>query len=198
MSAPDPLPGYEPAMQNAWDKEVDHLDRHCQAFVRQSPWLTLATSDADGFPDVSPRGGEAGFVKVLDAHRLVLPDRPGNNRIDSLRNVTANPQVALMFVIPGVQETLRVFGTAAVVAPDELDVDLTEFGRAPRSALVVQVRKAFVQCARSLLRSGLWKPESWPGRGDLAPMGEVFRDHCRLPAPLPADDVMHADLAQNL
>ncbi|TFV51523.1 MSMEG_1061 family FMN-dependent PPOX-type flavoprotein [Blastococcus sp. TF02A_35] len=198
MSAPEPLPGYRPPNQAALDKEVDRLDRHCQAFIRQSPWLTLATSDAGGFPDVSPRGGEPGFVKVLDEHRLVLPDRPGNDRVDSLRNVTANPRVALMFVVPGVQETLRVYGAASVVPPDEVGPDLTEFGRPPRSALVVQVRRAYFQCARSLLRSGLWDPERWPGRGDLAPMGEVFRDHCRLPAPLPADDVLHADLVQNL
>jgi len=192
------LPGYRQPPQVVWDKEVDHLDRHCRAFLELSPWATLATSDAEGFPDVSPRGGEPGFVKVLDEHRLALPDRPGNNRVDSLRNVLGNPRVALMSVVPGIEETLRVYGTAEVVGPDELDVDLTEFGRAPRSVLVVRVHKAYFQCARSLMRSGLWEPERWPGRGGFASVGQVFRDHCDLPAPLPPDEVMRADLAGEL
>lgn len=197
MSA-DRLPGYREAPQLVWDKEIDHLDRHCRAFIALSPWATLATADAGGFPDVSPRGGAPGFVRVLDEHRLALPDRPGNNRIDSLRNVQVNPKVALMFVVPGIEETLRVYGTATVRAPDEVAVDLTDFGRPPKSVLVVDVQRAFFQCAKSLMRSGLWQPERWPGRGDFAAIGQVFRDHCGLPAPLPPDEVMRADMAQEL
>jgi PPOX class probable FMN-dependent enzyme len=198
MSAPDTLPGYRPPSQLVRDKEIDRIDRHCREFIRLSPWATLATVDADGFPDVSPRGGEPGFVKVLDEHRLALPDRPGNNRVDGLRNVVANPRVALMFLVPGIEETLRVFGTASVETPADVEVDLTEFGRPPRSVLLLQVQRAYFQCAKSLMRSGLWEPERWPGRGDFAPIGQVFRDHCRLPAPLPPDDVMRADLALEL
>ncbi len=190
--------GYRTAPQLVWDKEVDHLDRHCRAFIGLSPWATLATADADGFPDVSPRGGEPGFVRVLDDRRLALPDRPGNNRIDSLRKVLVNPKVALMFVVPGIEETLRVYGTAAVRDPSEVGADLTEFGRAPLSVLVVDVQRAFFQCAKSLMRSGLWEPERWPGRGDFASIGQVFRDHCDLPAPLPPDEVMRAEMAQEL
>ena len=198
VDTPAALPGYGPPSQLVLDKVVDRVDRHCRAFIGQSPWLALATADADGFPDVSPRGGEPGFVKVLDEHRLVLPDRPGNNRTDSLRNVVANPRVALMFVVPGIEETVRVFGTASLVPPEDVAVDLTEFGRPPRSVLVLQVQRAYFQCARSLMRSRLWQPEHWPGRGDLAPMREVYRDHCRLPAPLPPDDVMREDLGRGL
>ncbi len=117
VSAPDTLPGYRLPSQLVRDKEIDRIDRHCRAFIELSPWATLATADADGFPDVSPRGGEPGFVKVLDEHRLALPDRPGNNRVDSLRNVAVNPRVALMFLVPGIEETLRVFGTASIVGP---------------------------------------------------------------------------------
>ena len=190
--------GYRQAPQVVWDKEIDHLDRHCRAFIELSPWATLATANADGWPDVSPRGGVPGFVKVLDDHRLALPDRPGNNRVDSLRNVQVNPRVALMFVVPGIEETLRVFGTASIAGPDEIDVDLTEFGRPPRSVLVLAVQRAYFQCAKSLMRSGLWEPERWPGRGDFAPIGHVFRDHCDLPAPLPPDEVMRADMAEEL
>lgn len=192
------LPGYRDAPQLVWDKEIDRIDRHCRAFIALSPWLTLATADADGFPDVSPRGGGPGFVRVLDERRLALPDRPGNNRIDSLRNVQVNPQVALMFVVPGIEETLRVYGTAGVVDAAEVTADLTEFGRAPKSVLVVDVQRAYFQCAKSLMRSGLWEPDRWPGRGDFASIGQVFRDHCDLPAPLPPDEVMRADMVSEL
>ncbi len=198
MSTPDTLPGYRRPSQLVRDKVIDRIDRHCRAFIGLSPWATLATADADGFPDVSPRGGEQGFVKVLDEHRLALPDRPGNNRIDSLRNVAVNPRVALMFLVPGIEETLRVFGTASIAAPADLAIDFTEFGRPPRSVLLVEVQRAYFQCAKSLMRSHLWEPEHWPERGEFAPIGQVFRDHCQLPAPLPPDDVMRADLVQEL
>jgi uncharacterized protein len=180
------------------DKVVDRLDRHCRAFVELSPFATLATADPDGWPDVSPRGGDPGFVKVLDEHTLALPDRPGNNRVDGLRNAVANPRVALMFLVPGIDETLRVFGTASLLPPEALDVDLTEFGRQPRSVLVVRVRSAYFQCAKSIMRSGLWDPDRRVPGGAFAPMSEVFRDHCRLTGPLPTDDQMRADLATEL
>jgi len=192
------LAGYRTPGGLVLDKVIDRLDVHCREFIAHSPFATLATADADGWPDISPRGGDPGFVHVLDEHRLALPDRPGNNRVDSLRNVAVNPRVALMFLVPGIEETLRVFGTASIVAPDDLDVDLTEFGKLPRSVLLLQVQRAYFQCAKSLMRSGLWQPEQWPDRGDFAPIGQVFRDHCRLPAPLPPDDVMRADLALEL
>ena len=190
--------GYRIPPQVVWDKEVDHLDRHCRAFIGLSPFATLATADADGWPDVSPRGGDPGFVRVLDEHRLALPDRPGNNRVDSLRNVAANPRVGLLFLVPGIEETLRVFGTAAVAPPEAVDVDLTEFGRPPRSVLVVRVTRAYFQCAKSVMRSGLWDPARRVERSAFAPMREVFGDHCRLATPLPDDAVMRAELAQEL
>src|SRR5881398_2310961 len=114
--AQDALAGYRAPSQLVQDKEIDHVDVHCRAFVELSPFATLATADAEGWPDVSPRGGDPGFVKVLDEHTLVLPDRPGNNRVDALRNAVANPRVALMFLVPGIDETLRVFGTATLLA----------------------------------------------------------------------------------
>ncbi len=170
------LPGYREAPQVVWDKEIDRIDRHCRSFIALSPWATLATVGADG-PDVSPRGGEPGFVRVLDEHRLALPDRPGNNRIDSLRNVQVDPRVALMFVVPGIEETLRVYGSATVVDPVTLAVDLTDFGRPPKSVLVVDVQRAFFQCAKSLMRSGLWEPERWPDLEGLPSGAEMLRDH---------------------
>jgi uncharacterized protein len=194
----DVLARYRAASQLVQDKVIDHLDRHCAAFIGLAPFATLSTASADGWPDVSPRGGDAGFVKVLDEHRLALPDRPGNNRVDSLRNVVTNPRVALLFLVPGIEETLRVYGTAEVVGPEDLGVDLTEFGRAPRSVLVVTVARAYFQCAKSVMRSGLWDPERKVERSAFAPMREVFGDHCKLTTPLPDDAVMRAGLAQEL
>ncbi|MGY1820699.1 MSMEG_1061 family FMN-dependent PPOX-type flavoprotein [Geodermatophilus sp. SYSU D00079] len=192
------LDRYRDPSQLVQDKVIDHLDRHCRAFIELSPFATLSTASADGWPDVSPRGGDAGFVKVLDEHRLALPDRPGNNRVDSLHNVAANPRAALMFLVPGIEETLRVYGTAAIAAPEELEVDLTEFGRAPRSVLVVSVTRAYFQCAKSIMRSGLWDPARQVERSAFAPMREVFGDHCRLTTPLPDDAVMREGLALEL
>ncbi|MGK5169563.1 MSMEG_1061 family FMN-dependent PPOX-type flavoprotein [Geodermatophilus sp. CPCC 205761] len=192
------LERYRDPSQLVQDKVIDHLDRHCRAFVELAPFATLSTASPDGWPDVSPRGGDPGFVKVLDQHRLALPDRPGNNRVDSLRNVAGNPRVALLFLVPGIEETLRVYGTAELAAPEDLGVDLTEFGRAPRSVLVVTVAWAYFQCAKSVMRSGLWDPARQVERSAFAPMREVFGDHCRLTTPLPDDAVMRAGLAEEL
>jgi uncharacterized protein len=197
-TAPGVLAGYHGPSRLVQDKVIDHLDRHCRNFIALSPFATLATADPEGWPDVSPRGGDPGFVRTLDEHRLALPDRPGNNRVDSLRNVAANPRVALLFFVPGIEETLRVFGTAVTTPPEDLDVDLTEFGRAPRSVLVVSVTRAYFQCAKSVMRSELWNPERRVERSAFASMREVFGDHCRLATPLPDDAVMRAELAQEL
>jgi PPOX class probable FMN-dependent enzyme len=192
------LAGYRTPGGLVLDKVIDHLDVHCREFIAHSPFATLATADAEGWPDISPRGGDPGFVHVLDSHRLALPDRPGNNRVDSLRNVAANPRAALMFLVPGVEQTLRVYGTTTLVRPDELDVDLTDFGRAPLSVLVLQVRRAYFQCPKSVMRSGLWDPARRVEPATLTPFGRVLKDHCALDTDLPDDATIRADLAQEL
>ncbi|HYO36030.1 MAG TPA: MSMEG_1061 family FMN-dependent PPOX-type flavoprotein [Geodermatophilus sp.] len=192
------LEGYRPPSQLVLDKEIDHLDVHCRALIGLSPFLTMATADAEGWPEVSPRGGDPGFVKVLDEHRLALPDRQGNNRLDSLRKVAVNPRVALLFFVPGVEETLKVYGTAGLLPADSLDVDLTEFGRAPRSVLLVTVQRAYLQCAKAVMRSGLWDPAARVDRAVLPPFGTMLRDHCRLETPLPDDATIRAELTLEL
>jgi hypothetical protein len=194
----DVLDTYRPPSQLVQDKVIDRVDQHCRAFIALSPFATLATADADGFPDVSPRGGDPGFVHVLDEHRLALPDRPGNNRVDSLRNVAANPKAALLFFVPGVEETLKVFGTTSLLGADDLGIDLTEFDRAPRSVLVLQVQRAYFQCGKAVMRSGLWNPATHVDRSALTPFGQVLKDHCRLATPLPDDATIRAELAQEL
>jgi uncharacterized protein len=199
QTGPDVLARYSTPHQKAVDKEIGALDEHCRAFIALSPFATLATVDAEGWPDVSPRGGDPGFVRVLDEHRLVLPDRPGNNRVESLRNLVGSPRAALMFLVPGIDESLRVYGTASLVAAEDLDLDLTEFGRAPRSALVVQVRSAYFQCSKAVMRAGLWDPARRVDRSSFPTFAQVLRDHCadeRMP--LIDTETMRAALAREL
>jgi len=198
VSPADVLAGYRTPGGLVLDKVIDRLDAHCREFIAHSPFATLATADAEGWPDISPRGGDPGFVHVLDDHRLLLPDRPGNNRVDSLKNVAANPRAALMFLVPGVEQTLRVYGTTTLVRPEDLDVDLTEFGRAPLSVLVLDVQRAYFQCPKSVMRSGLWDPARQIDPKVLTPFGRVLKDHCALETDLPDDATIRADLAHEL
>ena len=196
--APDALGAYRTPSKRVLDKEIGSLDVHCRTFIGLSPFATLATASADGWPDVSPRGGAPGFVHVLDEHRLALPDRLGNNRIDSLRNLGGNPRAALMFFVPGFDETLRVYGTTTVVAPGDLAVDLTEFGRPPLSVLVLQVHKAYFQCPKSVMRSGLWDPERRVDRSAHPSFGAVLREHCQDTTITTDDALMRAALTEEL
>ncbi len=207
-AAPQPVPGptgtdadvvagYRTPGQRVLDKVIHHLDDHCTAFIRLSPFATLATASPDAWPDVSPRGGDPGFVHVLDAHRLAMPDRQGNNRVDSLRNLAGNPRAALMFFVPGIDETLRVYGSTTLVAADALGIDLTEFGKQPLSVLVLQVERAYFQCSKAVMRSGLWDPEQRVERSVFPPFSQVLRDHCRDDA-IPDEATLRAGLALEL
>ena len=199
-AAPPPeevLAGYRDASQRVRDKVIHRLDDHCAAFIGLSPFATLATASADGMPEVSPRGGDPGFVRVLDESTLVLPDRQGNNRVDSLRNLVDNPRAALMFFVPGIDETLRVYGTTALLPADALDLDLTDFGRAPLSVLVLRVERAYFQCSKSVMRSGLWDQDRRVERSVFPPFSQVLRDHCR-DVSIPEEDVLRASLREEL
>jgi uncharacterized protein len=195
--APSPLDRYRTPGQRVLDKVIHRIDEHCAAFIRLSPFATLATASPDGSPDVSPRGGDPGFVRVLDERRLALPDRQGNNRVDSLRNLAANPKAALMFFVPGIDETLRVYGSTTLVEPDSLGIDLTEFGRPPLSVLLLQVERAYFQCSKAVMRSGLWDPASRVDRSAFPPFSQVLRDHCRDDT-IPDEATLRAGLALEL
>lgn len=155
-------------------KELPHLIEPYRALIQASPFVVLASAGPDGL-DCSPRGDAPGFVHILDDHTLLLPDRPGNNRIDSLRNIVHNPQVALLFLIPGVGESLRVNGRADI----SLDPELLELGRAqgklPRSALRIQVQSCYFQCSKAAVRSGLWDASRQVERASLPSAGDIFR-----------------------
>ena len=142
--------------QIALDKVIPALDQHCRDFIAQSPFLLIASADAQGRLDVSPKGDPAGFVHVLDDHTLSIPDRPGNRRADTLVNILQHPQVGLIFLVPGHQETLRVNGRAQIAADEWLCARMTVNGKRPALASVVTVEESYLHCAKCVIRSSLW------------------------------------------
>ncbi|MEV4174266.1 pyridoxamine 5'-phosphate oxidase family protein [Nonomuraea sp. NPDC049709] len=166
--------------QPIWDKDIARIDEHARTIIAHSPFVLLATSNSDGTCDVSPRGDPAGSVLVLDDHRLALADRPGNHRLDSLRNVLDNPHVGLLFIVPGMNETLRVNGRATLVSDAPFFDDLVVQGKRPRLAVLVEVEELYMHCAKAFLRSSLWKPETWPDRKSLPTLGRIAKDQLGL------------------
>jgi uncharacterized protein len=143
-------------------KILDRLDDQAVAFIAASPFLLMATANADGMPDVSPKGDQPGFVRVENDRTLLYPERDGNNLAFGLQNILANPNVSLIFMIPGTGETLRVTGAATLLDDAGLLERLSARGKPAKLAMRVDVQRAFFHCARSILRAGLWKPDSWP------------------------------------
>ena len=159
----------------AVEKEVDYLHPHYQKLIAASPFFVLATGGADSM-DASPRGDAPGFVVVEDEKTLLIPDRRGNNRVDSLRNIIANPHIALLFLIPGIGETLRVNGRAEICTDPALLGRFSVEGKLPRSVLVVHVDTVFFQCARAIFRSKLWDPAQHIERSSLPSLGTIVSD----------------------
>jgi PPOX class probable FMN-dependent enzyme len=157
-------------------KELTRLDRHCRAFIALSPFLVLATADAEGQMDASPRGDAPGFVQVLDDTTLLLPDRPGNNRVDSYGNVLASPGVGMIFLVPGINETLRVNGTARVTTDAALLAGAHARGKVPRAGLLIGVRQAYFHCAKALVRSQLWDAGRHVERSSFPSLGRIIAE----------------------
>lgn len=166
---------YAPAIERARLKVLRKLDNHCRNFIALSPFLCLGTSSSKG-ADVTPRGDAPGFVKVLDDTTLAMPDWPGNNRLDSLENILENPSVGLLFFVPGVDETLRLNGTAQVSTDPELLALWNVDGKQPKSALVVTMAEAFLHCAKALIRSHLWDGAYQVERSALPSYGRMLKD----------------------
>jgi uncharacterized protein len=163
-------------------KQLDHLDEHTCRFIAAAPMVILATADAEGNCDASPRGDPPGFVRILGKRTLLLPDRRGNRRVDSMRNIAANPSVGLLFIVPGTGVTARVNGAAAIVEDPELLAPSAVNGIAPKLGILVEVREVFLHCAKAFLRSQLWQPDTWPAPGELPTLGAAFRDQIGLEA----------------
>lgn len=161
------------------NKVITRLDSHCREFISKSPLLFLSTSDAEGSCDVSPRGDAPGFVYILDDTRLVIPERPGNRRYDSLLNILQNPSAGLIFIIPGLEETLRINGKACITADPELMEKLSAQGKIPQIGIGVEVEECYIHCAKAFKRSKLWDPEQWPKRENLPNPAAIIADHAR-------------------
>ncbi|RUV35015.1 pyridoxamine 5'-phosphate oxidase family protein [Mesorhizobium sp. M7A.F.Ca.MR.148.00.0.0] len=157
-------------------KELKKLDGHCRSFIGKSPFVLIGSSDGAGNADVTPKGDKPGFATVLDHTTIAIPDRPGNNRLDTLENILLNPSVGLLFLIPGMNETLRVNGDARITVDANLRERLAVDGREPQSVVVVSVKAAYMHCAKAFMRSDLWKPETWYDRATLPTLGQIMRD----------------------
>lgn len=176
----------------ASNKVIHHLDEHCQQFINHSPFATVSTSNKDGQCDSSPRGDGPGFAMVLDSHTLILPERIGNRRMDSMRNLLENPHIGLLFMIPGLNETLRINGTASISDDPRLLEPLEANGHIPNVAIVVKVDECFIHCAKAFIRSKLWKPETWPNPDQLTKPAKMLAAHVKL------DDVSESDVEASL
>jgi uncharacterized protein len=177
----------------ARNKAIAALDEHCRAFIAHSPFVLIATHDAEGRGDVSPRGGAPGFVSVLDDRRLAIADASGNNRLDSLRNIVQTGQIGLLFLIPGLAETLRINGRACITRDPELLAQHVTKGKTPPSVIGIDMEEAFLHCAKAFIRSTLWDPATWPGRDGLARPAQIWKDHIGMPDPIEEVEAWLAD-----
>lgn len=175
-------------------KQLAALDGHMRDFIATSPFVLIGSQDEAGRADVTPKGDLPGFVAVLDDTTIAVPDRPGNNRLDTLQNVLGNPAVGLLFLVPGKDETLRLNGTARLTADPDLCARLGVNGKPARSVMVVAISEVFMHCAKAFIRSGLWKPGAWPDISRMPSLGQVLRDQI---AASESADQIDASLAEN-
>lgn len=163
-------------LSRATDKVLRALDRHCRQFISLAPFCVISTQGPGG-ADVSPRGDPPGFVRVLGDRTLLLPDRVGNNRLDGMANLLGNPKIGMLFLVPGMNETLRINGTARITDDPRLLAESEMQGRAPKVGLLVTVEEAFLHCGKALIRSDLWNPEARIDRAIMPSYPAMLRDH---------------------
>ena len=160
-----------------YDKSIAAIDDHIRDFLAMSTFLTIASVDSEGRMDVSPKGDPPGFVKVIDDHTIAIPERPGNRRADTFTNILQNPSVALIALVPGMDETMRINGKASLTTDPDLLATMEVKGHVPEIALVVHVEEAFIHCGKALKRGRIWDPEAQIDRSTFPKMGEVMFDH---------------------
>ena len=166
-----------PAYENQIAKVINHIDVHCRAWIERCPFIVIASINAAGAMDASPKGDPPGFVKVIDKHTLAIPDRLGNHRGDTFLNVLENPSVGIIFIVPKRREVVRVSGTASLARDPEILAEMTVNGKAPDLAMIVRVREAFFHCGKSMIRSGMWEPNRWSSIDGLPTYAQALKDH---------------------
>jgi uncharacterized protein len=180
-------------------KTINYIDEHCKNFIENSPFITIATSDENGNFDVSPKGDPPGFVKILNNKMLAIPDRPGNSKADTFTNILKNPNIGLIFLIPGIKETLRVNGKAKIVKDENVLELLTCSGKQPSFAIIVEVKEAFMHCAKCMIRSNLWKNSDANQKPPVASLAKSLVDHGNLEITVQElDDMIKNDEKTNL
>lgn len=190
---------YGEATEDIRNKALRSIDRHARRFIELSPFMCIGSSRPNDLPDVSPRGGEPGFVHVLDDTHLAFPDRPGNNRLDTLTNIMHAPAVGLLFFVPGVDEMLRINGRATLTRRPDLMHRFTHDGKPPRAVIVVEALEVYLHCAKALKRADLWNPEKRIARSALPTYGQMIKDQYRPPVPTDViDKRLDEDAAENL
>lgn len=168
---------YPPAKPRVIAKAIDHVDAHAARFIALSPFCVFATAGADGTVDATPRGGSPGFVRVAAPQRLLMPDRSGNNRLDSLRNLlSGSGEVGMIFFIPGIDDALRLNGRASLTDDPALLVAMVEFGKPPRTVVEIAVREVFLHCPKAMMRAKLWSAEAQQPRSALPSLSQMIRD----------------------
>ena len=167
---------YRQPKGRAAQKVIPQLEQHSKHIIELSPFIVISTTGEDGIADVSPRGDAPGFVKVLDDQTIAVPDRPGNNRLDTLTNILANPAVGTIFFVPGVDEVLRINGDAEIRDDAELLAQFEIKGKLPATVLVIKAREIYLHCAKAIMRSGLWKSETQVERSVLPTIGQMIVD----------------------
>lgn len=179
-------------------KQLNHLDAHCRRFIGLSPFLVIASGGGGVALDASPRGGVPGFVKVSDANTLLIPDAQGNNRLDTLTNLLVTNQVGLIFLVPGVDETLRINGTARLRDEKEYVEQFPDERKPPRLVIEVAVAEAYLHCGKAMMRSGLWSSEARIERSVLPSMGQMLKDQTGSSAPAETQEEMVAQYIRNM
>jgi PPOX class probable FMN-dependent enzyme len=180
-------------------KTINYIDEHCKGFIEKSPFITIATSDLSGNFDVSPKGDPAGFVKILSDKVLAIPDRPGNRKADTLSNIIQNPNIGLIFLIPGIKETLRVNGEAKIVTDGRVLERLSCQGKLPSFAIIVNVKEAFMHCAKCIIRSNLWMNIDDSQERSVPSLAKTLVDHGKLDITYEElDDMIKNDEKTNL
>ncbi|PGA99710.1 pyridoxamine 5'-phosphate oxidase family protein [Bacillus toyonensis] len=166
--------------ERALKKVISSLDHHCVDFLSKSPFLVLSTANKLGECDASPRGDAPGFVYVLNKNKIIIPERPGNRRIDSILNIISNPHVGLIFLIPGLGETLRINGKAYITNDEEILKEMQANGRNPLLGIVVEIEECYIHCAKAFIRSKMWDPELWLNAKELPSAAKMLLEHAKV------------------